>query len=84
MTHEALMDELPTNMRSQLSTLIFKQNGLDSIAFFNDKSPEFLNQLLPLIKRVWLGKNELIYRVGDWVDESNKYIYYMQHNIINY
>ena len=75
MTHETLLEELPTNMRSQLITLIFKQNNLDSIAFFQGKSPEFLHQILPLLKRVSLAKDELIYRSGDWVDESIIYIY---------
>ena len=81
MTHDTLLEELPTSLRSQLITLIYQQNNMDCIAFFQGKSPEFLNQILPLLKRITLEKDDVIYRDGDWADESkfileNKYLVY--------
>ena len=75
MSHESLLEELPSGLRSQLITLIYQQNNLGVIAFFDGKNPEFLHAILPLLKRITLEKDEVIYRDGDWADESNIYIY---------
>ena len=71
MSHESLLDELPSGLRSQLVTLIYQQNNLGVIAFFDGKNPEFLHEILPLLKRITMQKDEIIYRNGDWADESN-------------
>ena len=70
MSNESLMEELPTSLKSELITLMYQQNHLDSIAFFQGKSPDFLNLILPLLKRIALEKDDVIYRDGDWADES--------------
>ena len=70
MTHEALLDELPINLRSELVTLIYKQNNLDRIAFFQDKPPEFLSQILHMLKRITLEKDDVIFSHGNMADES--------------
>ena len=70
MSHDTLLEELPTSLRSQLITLIYQQNNLGCIAFFHGKSPDFLNQILPLLKRITLEADDVIYRDGDWADES--------------
>ena len=64
------MEELPTNLRIQLLSLIFDKNNLHSIAFFSGKSPYFIADILPLLKRITLEKDEVIYGQGDWIDES--------------
>ena len=74
MSHDTLLEELPTSLRSQLITLIYQQNNLGTIAFFHGKSPDFLNHILPLLKRITLEKDDVIYRDGDWADESKNII----------
>ena len=66
------MEELPSSLRSQLLSLIFKKNNLGVIAFFHGKSPYFINDILPKLRRITLEKDELIYRYGDYIDESKK------------
>ena len=76
MNHETLMEELPSSLRLQLLSLIFKKNNLGAISFFHRKSPYFINDILPLLKRITLEKNEVIYHYGDYIDESTySYIY---------
>ena len=70
MSQDILLEELPAHLRSQLITLIYKENNLDIIKFFQGKSPDFLNQILPLLKRITLSQDEVIYQYGDWADES--------------
>ena len=70
MSHETLMEELPSSLRGELIGLIFKKNNLGSIAFFHGKCPYFINDLLPMLKRITLEKDEVIYRYGDYIDES--------------
>ena len=75
MNHETLMEELPTTLRSQILSLIFQKNNLGSIAFFHGKSPYFICDILPLLKRITLEKDEVIYRHGDYIDESLDILY---------
>ena len=70
MSHDTLLEELPTSLRSELITLIYQQNNLGVIAFFHGKDPEFLNEIMPHLRRITLEKDEIIYRDGDWADES--------------
>ena len=74
MSHETLMEELPTNLRIQLLSIIFEKNNLHSIKFFEGKNPYFIIDILPMLKRISLEKDEVIYGQGDWIDESI-YIY---------
>ena len=70
MKHDALMEELPSSLKNQLLSLIFKKNNLGTIAFFHGKSPYFINEILPLLKKITLEKDEPIYRYGEYIDES--------------
>ena len=69
--HESLLEELPPSIRSELVTLLYEQNNIGAIAFFHGKSPDFMNEILPMLKHMTLEKNEILYRDGDWADESN-------------
>ena len=75
MNYDSLLDELPSTLRAQLITLIYNENKLDTIRFFENKHPNFLNAILPLLKRVSIEKNEVIYNDGDLADESKLLIY---------
>ena len=70
MNYDSLLEELPSALRSQLITLIYNENKLDVITFFKNQQPNFLNSILPLLKRISVEKNEIIYNDGDIADES--------------
>ena len=71
MNYESLLEELPSSMRAQLVTLIFQENKLGVIKFFKKQNPNFLSMILPLLKRITVEKDDVIYKDGDMPDESN-------------
>ena len=73
-SHQALMDDLPASLRTQLMKLIYKKNNFGVVEFFKYKRPDFLNEITPMLKRIKVEKDEIIYRDGHWPDESI-YIY---------
>ena len=75
MNYESLLEELPSSLRAQLVTLIFDENKLGVIKFFQKQNPNFLNMILPLLKRITVEKDEVIYKDGDMADESKLIIY---------
>ena len=72
MNYDSLLEELPSSLRSQLITLIYNENKLDVITFFQNQHPNFLNSILPLLKRISVEKDEVIFNDGDMADESKK------------
>ena len=73
MNYDSLLEELPSALRSQLITLIYNENKLDVITFFQNQHPNFLNSILPLLKRISVEKDEVIFNDGDMADESKHF-----------
>ena len=65
-----LLEELPPSLRSDVVALLFHRNQIDNIQFFKTKDPNFLLEILPLLKQLSIDQNEIIYKEGDWTDES--------------
>ena len=83
MSQNALLEELPQSLRSEVMTLIYQQNNLGVIAFFQGKHPEFIHNILPLLKPLTFEKDDIIYRDGDWADESIIYIIFIVYFILS-
>ena len=77
MNYDTLLDELPSSLRSQLATMIYRGNQLHDIKFFNNLHPNIINAILPLLKRLIIKKDEVIYQDGDITEESIFNTYYI-------
>ena len=69
MDYDTLLDELPSSLRAQLATVIYMGNQLGAIEFFSNQHPNVINSILPLLKRIVVKKDELIYQNGDLAEE---------------
>ena len=70
---ETLLNELPAALKSEV-TQHTHQKILNSFSFFKGKPPQFVADILPEFQHISLGKDEVIYRKGEWVEDS-KHIY---------
>ena len=72
---ENLLEELPAAMRAEVITLTHRKT-LEKIKFFKGKNPNFLLEILPVLRRISMCKGEVLFSEGDWADESKCFIYY--------
>ena len=71
MDYNTILDELPPSLRSQLATVIYTGNQLGEIEFFKTQHPNIIQSLLPLLKRIMIKEDEIIYHHGDLAEESS-------------
>ena len=75
MDQEMLLEELPPALRSDVVALLFHKHQIDNIQFFRTKDPNFLLEILPVLKQLSIEQNEIIYKEKDWADESIYILY---------
>ena len=71
---ETLLKELPTSLRAEVISHTHK-GLIDKILFLKGRSSEFLWRILPLFRPMSFEKDQIIFRAGDYADESKKLIY---------
>ena len=74
---EALLEELPPALKNEVLSCTHRKI-LNSFAFFKNKPPQFVMDILPLFRPFSLLKDEAIFRKGD-VAEEGKELIYIQH-----
>eukprot|EP00347_Sterkiella_histriomuscorum_P009438 403341214 len=67
---ERLLAELPPSLKSEVVSHTHG-NIIQGIKFFQDKNPDFLWQVLPLLKNMKIYKGDILYSQGDHADESS-------------
>ncbi|CAG9335933.1 unnamed protein product [Blepharisma stoltei] len=65
---DALIEDLPINLRTQLLIVIYKQ-FLENNAFFEDKQAHFVAYIAPLLKPYKAEEGDHIYKTGDLATE---------------
>ncbi|CDW71963.1 cation channel family protein [Stylonychia lemnae] len=65
---ERLLNELPPSLKSEVVSHTHG-NIISGIKFFQDKNPDFLWQVLPLLKNMKIYKGDTLYSQGDHADE---------------
>ena len=66
---DALLDELPAALKNEVMAITHKKI-LDSFSFFKGKPPQFVLDILPEFKHISLSPDEVVYRNGDWFENS--------------
>ena len=66
---DLLLNELPAALKSEVMSITHKKI-LDSFSFFKGKPPQFVLDILPGFQHISLSKDEVIYRKGDWIQDS--------------
>ncbi len=74
---EILLEELPLNLRSELSYRMFKDLA-NSIEFLNKRSKRFIASIGPHLKPHFTSKDEVIISKGDYANE----IYFIKKGIV--
>ena len=74
---DMLLNELPSALKNEILSITHKRI-LDSFSFFKGKPPQFVLDILPEFKHISLFQDDLIYRKGEWVENSNTFIYIYQ------
>ena len=69
---ELLLGELPSALKNEVLNITHRKI-LNSFAFFEDKPPQFILDIIPKFKHMLLTQDEALYRKGDWVEEGNIY-----------
>ena len=69
---DMLLSELPAALRNEVLGITHKRI-LDSFNFFKGKPVKFAQDIIPQFKHISLTKDEVIYRKGELVDESNRF-----------
>lgn len=64
---QSLLSELPEKLRVELTTTMY-EDELSKIAFFADRSPQFLAAVAPLLKPTVFERGEYVYLKGDPLD----------------
>lgn len=65
---ENFLNELPSNLRTELSFFMHKSIVV-SIEFFKNRSERFIAYIGPLLKPMKIGKNEVVASQGDYANE---------------
>ena len=66
---DMLLNELPAALKNQVLSLTHKRI-LDSFSFFKGKPTQFVLDILPEFKHISLFQDDVIYRKGEWVEDS--------------
>ena len=65
---EKLLEELPSNLRAEVVTQTHGEI-INKIKFFENKDPDFLWSILPLLKQMKVYPQECLYNQADHADE---------------
>ena len=71
---ESLLDELPSALKNEVLG-ITRNRILDSFNLFKSKPPQFMLDIIPEFRQISLARDEVIYRKGGFVEDSNYYNY---------
>jgi hypothetical protein len=63
------LQELPNKLRIELSQIIH-DNIIKKMHFFSNASPDLIAFVTPLLKPIKFSQNEVMYKIGDTMDES--------------
>jgi hyperpolarization activated cyclic nucleotide-gated potassium channel 2 len=63
------LQELPNKLRIELSQIIH-DNIIKKMHFFSNASPDLIAFVTPLLKPIKFSQNEMLYKIGDTMDES--------------
>lgn len=64
------LENLPNNLKIELTSKIHESEVVE-LYFFKKKSKEFIAYLAPLLKNIRLMQNDILYKEGDIIEESN-------------
>jgi hypothetical protein len=65
-----VLNQLPTNLKFQLSAIMF-QSTIKKIPFFQNRIAPFIAYICPLLRYIKISQDQYIYKEGDPCDGSN-------------
>ena len=71
---DGLLDNLPGGLRNDVLSIAHRAR-LGSFSFFRNKSSQFIADCIPFLNQISLSSEEILFRKGDYADESIHTIY---------